>query len=79
LVSARITGVNAIDNIILFFLKVTYLWRRVLLRLILGKKRRDRLYVEQGLDFGDFLYKVFETKIQILKIQSAKIQLRILL
>jgi FkbM family methyltransferase len=57
LVSARITGVNAIDNIILFFLKVTYLWRRVLLRLILGKKRRDRLYVEQGLDFGDFLYK----------------------
>src|SRR5215211_1780142 len=50
-------GVNAIDNIILFFLKVAYLWRRVLLRLILGKKRRDRLYIEQGLDFGDFLCK----------------------
>jgi hypothetical protein len=43
-------GVHAIDNIILFFLKITYLWRRVLLRLILGKKRRDRLYIEQGLD-----------------------------
>jgi hypothetical protein len=40
----------------LLFLKVIYLRRGVLLRLILGKKRRDRLYVERGLDFGDFLY-----------------------
>ena len=43
-------GVNAFDNIILLFLKVTYLWRRVLLRLILGKKRRDRLYIERGIN-----------------------------
>jgi FkbM family methyltransferase len=75
LVSARITGVNAIDNIILFFLKVTYLWRRVLLRLILGKKRRDRLYIEQGLDFGDFLYKAvkfFRPKSKLLKFKVPK-------
>jgi FkbM family methyltransferase len=68
-------GVNAFDNIILFFLKVTYLWRRVLLRLILGKKRRDRLYVEQGLDFGDFLYKAvkfFRPKSKLLKFKVPK-------
>ena len=28
-----------------------------MLRLILGKNRRDSLYIEGGLDFGDFLYK----------------------
>jgi FkbM family methyltransferase len=50
-------GVNIVDNIILFSLKVIYLGRRVLLRLILGKNRRDSLYIEGGLDFGDFLYK----------------------
>ena len=75
MVSARITGVNAIDNIILFFLKVTYLWRRVLFRLILGKKRRDRLYVEQGLDFGDFLYKAvkfFRPRSKFLKCKVPK-------
>ena len=49
-------GVNAFDNIILLFLKVIYLRRRILLRLVVRKKRRDRLYVERGLDFGDFLY-----------------------
>src|ERR687892_2333506 len=68
-------GVNAFDNIILLFLKVTYLWRRVLLRLILGKKRRDRLYVKQGLDFGDFLYKAvkfFRPKSKLLKFKVPK-------
>jgi FkbM family methyltransferase len=33
---------------------------RILLRLALGKKRRDRLYVERGLDFGVFWYKTFK-------------------
>src|SRR5918992_2034739 len=68
-------GVNTFDNIILFFLKVIYLWRRVLLRLILGKKRRDRLYVEQGLDFGDFLYKAvkfFRPRSKLLKFKVPK-------
>src|SRR5918999_1806292 len=68
-------GVNVLDNIILFFLKVIYLLRRVLLRLILGKKRRDRLYIEQGLDFGDFLYKAvkfFRPKSKLLKFKVPK-------
>ena len=50
-------GVTIVDNIVLFSLKVIYLGRRVLLRLILGKNKRDRLYIEGGLDFADFLYK----------------------
>jgi FkbM family methyltransferase len=53
-------GVNVVDNVILFCLKVIYLLRRVLLRLILGKERRDRRYIERGLDFADFLYKVIK-------------------
>jgi FkbM family methyltransferase len=59
----------------LFFLKVIYLGRRVLLRLILGKKRRDRLYIEQGLDFGDFLYKAvkfFRPRSKLLKFKVPK-------
>jgi FkbM family methyltransferase len=59
----------------LFSLKVSYLWRRVLLRLILGKKRRDRLYIERGLDFGDFLYKAvkfFRPRSKLLKFKVPK-------
>ncbi len=50
-------GVNAFDNLILLFLKVIYLGRRVLFRLFLGKKKRDALYIERGLDFAEFLYR----------------------
>jgi FkbM family methyltransferase len=44
----------------LFFLKIIYLGLRILLRLALGKKRRDRFYVKRGLDFGVFWYKTFK-------------------
>jgi FkbM family methyltransferase len=44
----------------LFVLKIIYLGLRIVLRLVLGKKRRDRLYVERGLDFGVFWYKSFK-------------------
>jgi FkbM family methyltransferase len=68
-------GVNGFDNIILLCLKVIYLVRRVLLRLILGKKRRDRLYIERGLDFADFLYKAvkfFRPGCKLLKFKVPK-------
>jgi FkbM family methyltransferase len=68
-------GVNGFDNVILFCLKVIYLLRRVLLRLILGKKRRDRLYIERGLDFADFLYKAvkfFRPGCKLLKFKVPK-------
>lgn len=68
-------GVNGFDNIILFCLKIIYLLRRILLRLILGKKRRDRLYIERGLDFADFLYKAvkfFRPECKLLKFKVPK-------
>jgi FkbM family methyltransferase len=48
-------GITIFDKCILFFLKIIYL-----LRLALGKKRRDRFYVKRGLDFGVFWYKTFK-------------------
>ena len=53
-------GITIFDKCILFFLKIIYLGSRILLRLALGKKRRDRLYVKRGLDFGVFWYKTFK-------------------
>jgi FkbM family methyltransferase len=53
-------GITIFDKCILFFLKTIYLGLRILLRLALGKKRRDRFYVKRGLDFGVFWYKTFK-------------------
>src|SRR5215211_213311 len=53
-------GMTIFDKCILFFLKIIYLGLRILLRLALGKKRRDRFYVKRGLDFGVFWYKTFK-------------------
>ena len=39
-----------LDKCILFFLKIVYLGLRIILRLVLGKKRRDRLYTERGIN-----------------------------
>jgi FkbM family methyltransferase len=53
-------GITIFDKCLLFVLKIIYLGLRILLRLVLGKKRRDRLYVRRGLDFGVFWYKAFK-------------------
>src|SRR5215210_6248877 len=53
-------GVRTLDNFIIFFLKIAYLSLRILLRLVLGKKRRDRIFIERGFDLNTFLYKVFK-------------------
>jgi FkbM family methyltransferase len=53
-------GVRTLDKCILYFLKVIYLGLRILLRISLGKERRDRIFIEQGFDFNTFLYKVFK-------------------
>jgi FkbM family methyltransferase len=43
--------------ILLFSLKNIYLVSRVASRIVLGKKKRDRLYIEKGISFQNFLYK----------------------
>src|SRR5215213_3257996 len=53
-------GVRALDKGILYFLKIAYLSLRILLRVSLGRRRRDRMFIERGFDFNTFLYKVFK-------------------
>src|ERR671918_2871616 len=53
-------GVRPLDKCILYCLKVIYLRLRILLRTALGRKRRDRIFIEQGFDFNTFLYRVFK-------------------
>jgi FkbM family methyltransferase len=53
-------GTSFTDSILLFFLKILYFGLRILLRVVLGRRRRDRLYVERELDFGVFWYKFFK-------------------
>ena len=50
-------GVTKKDKLILFSLKNIYLAFRVLGRLVLGRKRRDSLYIEKGISLRSFLDK----------------------
>jgi FkbM family methyltransferase len=50
-------GVTLLDKSILLFLKVIYLTLRVSIRIVLGKKRTDRLYIKRNIGFNSFLYK----------------------
>jgi FkbM family methyltransferase len=50
-------GVTLLDKIILLFLKIIYLALRVSIRIVLGKKRTDRLYIKRNIGFNSFLYK----------------------
>ncbi len=57
-----------LDKWVLFFLKIIYLGIRFSMKIVLGKKRRDSLYIKRGIYFNDslgpsfyfmsFLYKV---------------------
>jgi FkbM family methyltransferase len=53
----EVDGARIFDTLILFSFRLIYLGMRVLLRIILGKGRRDRLYNQKGINFKDFLYK----------------------
>lgn len=55
-------GTTLVDNVSLFSLKFMYLSLRVLLRLALGKRKRDEFYVKNNLDFGVFWYEFFRHK-----------------
>jgi FkbM family methyltransferase len=53
-------GINIVDKISVFFVKLIYLSFRIILRIALGKKRRDKLWTERGLNFGVFWSKFFK-------------------
>jgi FkbM family methyltransferase len=50
-------GARIFDKFILLSFRLIYLGVRVLLRIILGRGRRDRLYSQKGINFIDFLYR----------------------
>ncbi len=50
-------GMTIKDKLVLFSLKNTYLALRVISKVVLGKKKRDRLFIERGISFQSFLYK----------------------
>jgi FkbM family methyltransferase len=68
-------GLTISDKLLVFFIKVFYLNFRIILRIALGKKRRDRLYRERSLDFPDLLYKAvkfFRPRSKLLKFKVPK-------
>jgi FkbM family methyltransferase len=53
-------GVRFVDKIALLLLRFSYYGARLSLRLVVGKKVRDRLFVRYGLDFPTFAYRLLK-------------------
>jgi FkbM family methyltransferase len=53
-------GERFLDKLILFLLRITYFGVRLSLRLVIGKKLRDKFFVRHGLDFPTFTYKLLK-------------------
>jgi len=52
----EVKGARAFDKLVFGLLKGIYLGTRFFLRLILGRRRRDRLFLKRNINFKDFLY-----------------------
>ena len=57
----EVKGARVFDKFVFGSLKSTYLGTRFLLRLILGRKRRDRIFLKRNINFKDFLYSSTKT------------------
>jgi FkbM family methyltransferase len=53
-------GERFLDKLILFLLRMMYFGVRLSLRLLMGKKLRDKFFVRHGLDFPTFTYKLLK-------------------
>ena len=53
-------GASAYDKLVLSLLKTTFLGTRFLLKMILGKRKRDEWYAKRNLTFKKFLYSATE-------------------
>jgi FkbM family methyltransferase len=53
-------GERFLDKLFLFLLRITYFGVRLSLRLLMGKKLRDKFFVCHGLDFPTFTYKLLK-------------------
>src|ERR687895_36499 len=52
----EVKGARIFDKFVFNLLKSIYLGTRFFLRLILGRKKRDRIFVKRNINFKDFLY-----------------------
>ena len=53
-------GERLLDKLILLLLRIMYFGLRLSLRLVIGKKLRDKFFVRHGLDFPTFTYKLLK-------------------
>ena len=53
----EIKGANLFDKLVIISLKFFYLSSRIVLRIVLGKKRRDKIWINKKIDFSRFLYR----------------------
>ena len=60
-------GATKRDNFVFFCIRNIYTGLRILIRIAVGKKKRDKLYFERGISFRGFLYK----SIEFLKLDSS--------
>ena len=56
----EIKGAKLFDKLVINSLKFFYLSSRIVLRAVLGKRRRDRIWIDKKIDFSSFLYKSVE-------------------
>jgi FkbM family methyltransferase len=56
----EIKGANVFDKLVINSLKFFYVFSRMALRIVLGKKRRDKIWVDKKIDFSSFLYRSVE-------------------
>ena len=56
----EIKGANLFDKLVIISLKFFYLFSRIVLRIVLGKKRRDKIWINKKIDFSSFLYRSVE-------------------
>jgi FkbM family methyltransferase len=52
----EVKGARVFDKLVFGLLKSTFLGTRFFLRLILGRKKRDRIFLKRNINFKDFLY-----------------------
>jgi FkbM family methyltransferase len=62
----KMVGSRVFDKIILGLLKLLYIGPRITLRFILGRKRRDRLWIGKNISFQNFLYR----SVRLLKLDN---------
>jgi tRNA G37 N-methylase Trm5 len=71
-------GVTISSKLFVFIVKFSHLSLRVILRLLLGKKRRDKMMIERGLDFKTVwnkylrLYKKSHSRYELLRFKMPK-------